>query len=305
MKTLYLFSLVAFIVSCSGNKASTDTSESTEDKQEAEMAESTIDAKTEANEMEAQASVLSDTDLKRYLGYYVGAFKADKYQGEYLYSYYNKVNISIDSFGKSTLFGHSVVAGNDRPFKGSYTFGNGAITATCEEPGDDQYDGVFKFRIELSGKINGTWVANNSKLTVYQRKYELSKKQFAYNPENDLDNSVSWIHLYNGEDGDGPDGEFITEDATKFNPSTDSLKAEDIENMYKGDLQIMRNSIYARHGYSFKTRKMRYIFDKYVDWYIPVSTDVRDEITDLEWANIELLKRYEDHADEYYDSFGR
>lgn len=75
--------------------------------------------------------------------------------------------------------------------------------------------------------------------------------------------------------------------------------------MLKSDMEILRNSIYARHGYSFKTRKMRYVFDTYVDWYIPMSTDVSKELTPLEQENIALLKRYEQHAETYYDTFGR
>ena len=66
-----------------------------------------------------------------------------------------------------------------------------------------------------------------------------------------------------------------------------------------------RNSIYARHGYSFKNRKMRYFFDNYIDWYMPVNTDIRNSLTDIEKRNIELLKRYEEHAENYYDEYGR
>ncbi len=75
--------------------------------------------------------------------------------------------------------------------------------------------------------------------------------------------------------------------------------------MYKADLEILRNSIYARHGYSFKNKRIRYVFNHHVDWYIPVSIDVRAKLTPLEVANIDLIKRYEGHADRYYDTFGR
>ncbi len=71
------------------------------------------------------------------------------------------------------------------------------------------------------------------------------------------------------------------------------------------DLALMRNTIYARHGYAFKTRKYRYYFERKVDWYIPFSTDVRNTFTPIEKDNIELLKRYEKHARDYYDTFGR
>jgi pyridoxine 5'-phosphate synthase PdxJ len=75
--------------------------------------------------------------------------------------------------------------------------------------------------------------------------------------------------------------------------------------MFKGDLEVLRNSIYARHGYSFRNRKMRYIFDNYTEWYMPVSLNVEKELTEIEKKNIDLLKRYENHAAKYYDEFGR
>ncbi len=43
----------------------------------------------------------------------------------------------------------------------------------------------------------------------------------------------------------------------------------------------------------------------YVDWYMPVATDVRDKLTDTEKQNIDLIKRFEEHADKYYDDYGR
>ena len=52
--------------------------------------------------------------------------------------------------------------------------------------------------------------------------------------------------------------------------------------MYQGDLEVMRNSIYARHGYSFRNRRMRFLFDQLVDWYMPVSVNITGELTDLE-----------------------
>ena len=75
--------------------------------------------------------------------------------------------------------------------------------------------------------------------------------------------------------------------------------------MYRRDLEVMRNAIYARHGYSFQNREMRVFFDNYVSWYIPVSIDMTKQLTPIEKQNIELLKRYEKHAATYYDRFGR
>ena len=50
---------------------------------------------------------------------------------------------------------------------------------------------------------------------------------------------------------------------------------------------------------------MRYVFDNNIEWYMPFSTDIRGQLTRLEKENIALIKRYEQHAEAYYDSFGR
>ena len=67
---------------------------------------------------------------------------------------------------------------------------------------------------------------------------------------------------------------------------------------------MLRNSIYARHGYSFRKRQLRAYFDKQ-DWYIPVHANIKSDLTEIEKKNIQLLLKYEEHAEEYYDEFGR
>ena len=50
---------------------------------------------------------------------------------------------------------------------------------------------------------------------------------------------------------------------------------------------------------------MRTLFDNAITWYMPVSTDVTSLLTETEKKNIALIKRYEAHAEKYYDVFGR
>ena len=209
------------------------------------------------------------------------------------------------------MYGHSIVAGNNRPFKGKFTKEGTNYKADVSEPGDDKYDGKFSFTINIDeAKTNeiymeGTWKANDKKLDVSERKYNLYKKDFFYDTYNELPENVKWAELY-GTNTKFPDKfEALTGDVTKFNASRTELTKNDIENLYKGDLEIIRNAIYARHGYSFKTRRIRFIFDQFVPWYMPVTTDVRNDLTELEKKNIELLKRYEEHAEKYYDEYGR
>jgi flagellar basal body-associated protein FliL len=70
------------------------------------------------------------------------------------------------------------------------------------------------------------------------------------------------------------------------------LKSSDIVNLNKYELKIMRNEIYARHGYRFNTADMKSYFELQ-SWYIPRFDDVTAFLTETEKRNIELIKRHE------------
>lgn len=91
---------------------------------------------------------------------------------------------------------------------------------------------------------------------------------------------------------------------TKFNASDSVLTIAEIENLSRMDIYYIRNSIYARHGYSFRNKELRSFFDG-EEWYIPVHANIKSDLTDIEKQNIKLLLAYEEHAEEYYDEFGR
>ena len=247
-------------------------------------------------------------DEKQVAGYYVGDFENVEISPKTEHIPSNRITLIIDDFQNGTVEGRSIVAGNSRPFIGSYTVTNESYQVEVQEPGDDPYDGKFLFFVSDSKyPLRGEWHANRADLKGRHKRYQLQKREFVYDPALALPNRLSGIYL--GDDDpdyeeDAP-GEFSTHDVLTVNPSAQRLTNSDVENMYKADLEILRNSIYARHGYSFKNKRIRYVFDHHVDWYIPVSTDVRTELTQLEVANIDLIKRYEEHANRYYDTFGR
>ncbi|MBW1297989.1 YARHG domain-containing protein [Aquimarina litoralis] len=272
------------------------------------------------NETTTETSVIDDkeektiskndpSDYNHLLGTYVGSFQASKFSNtDVAPSYSNKINISIDKIDLDSIYGHSVVAGNKRPFKGNLD--KTSLFARVLEPGDDKYDGVFEINFLPGQKeIKGIWIANNKNLSVVERKYTLIKKKYKYNAELNLDYDIEYdynLALYKSQEEENGELEAISPQIVgKLNASTQELNNTNIENLNKGELEVLRNLIYARHGYSFKNRKMRYFFDSYVDWYIPVSTDIRNQLTDLEKKNIDLIKRYEQHAERYYDYFGR
>ncbi len=299
----WLLILAILVIQACGNTSENNASNEAEETKQEELETSTTSPAVEAAATEIAPE---DRQSEEYLGYYVGLFEGVDMDFDKNPAPLNKITISIDSLSGEMLYGHSVVAGNQRPFTGQYELAEDSITVVASEPGDDRYDGVFTFAILPKEKtLVGTWKANNQRLAVSSRQYSLDKKSFEYDPNLSLSEEVGWSNLYEKYPKYPDKTESLTEDVSKFNASTYELKKEDVENMYQGDLEVMRNAIYARHGYSFKNRKMRFIFDHEVEWYMPVSTDIRGQLTALEKKNIDLLKRYEQHAERYYDEFGR
>lgn len=70
------------------------------------------------------------------------------------------------------------------------------------------------------------------------------------------------------------------------------LTSSDFVNLNKYELKIMRNEIYARYGYIFKTEDMKAYFESQ-PWYTPKYNDVTFFLTEIEKRNIELIKQYE------------
>lgn len=277
-----------------------------------------------------QPTAESVDENAEFLGSWVGYFRKDNGEEEqldeqtvfvdegYLWNRENKINISIDKIIGDSVIGHSVVAGNDRPFAGRMGRDRIAdpVTFSLREPGDDQYDGEFSFSIE-AGELVGTWEAYRD-LNVKHRRYTLEKKTFVYKPDQELEPAKAFVDWTNkietkvrDDYGDGEFDEWMQAEyasATlaifQVNASSRLLTKAEVENLKKGDLTIIRNTIYARHGYSFKNRPLRVFFDAQ-PWYIPIHTDIRADFTDIEKENIKLLLTYEKNASEYYDTFGR
>jgi hypothetical protein len=74
--------------------------------------------------------------------------------------------------------------------------------------------------------------------------------------------------------------------------STRLLRETDVEGLTSWDLKVMRNEIFARHGYIFKTDDMTAYFSQ-KSWYTPRYDDVTYLLTPIEKKNIEFIKRYE------------
>ena len=70
------------------------------------------------------------------------------------------------------------------------------------------------------------------------------------------------------------------------------LRVSDIEGLTSWDLKVMRNEIYARLGYIFKTDDMKNYFNEQ-NWYNPRYNNGESMLTALEKKNIKFIQSYE------------
>ncbi|MBG7608980.1 MAG: YARHG domain-containing protein [Verrucomicrobia bacterium] len=187
-----------------------------------------------------------------------------------------KITICIDRIIGETVTGYSIVGGNERAFSGSFKASDEGFQIIAREPGNRPDDGLFKMIYSReSNDLAGVWIPNDTK-KIAERVFVLPSRAYKYDPN-----------------------------AGEYPQSSSRLLTEkDVENIRPADLRIMRNEIYARHGYSFKLADMRKHFDQ-LDWYMAISQDISDRLTEKEKKNAALIKRFENYTKEYYDSFGR
>jgi len=70
------------------------------------------------------------------------------------------------------------------------------------------------------------------------------------------------------------------------------LTREELAGCDKRELRLMRNEIFARHGYIFKSRDLNEYFLR-TRWYAPLFSDVTPRLSDTELVNVELLRTLE------------
>jgi hypothetical protein len=231
---------------------------------QAGKADNTTVNSTAASTSASAAPDAAEIEAQKILGSYVGPF------GD------NKITLLITKVSGNSVSGRSIVGGNDRPFDGTYSVENAVYSIEAKEPGDHKDDGTFKFSVASNdpSKVTGTWKANDTKRP--EKSYTLERRKFEYR----------------ADVGGWPEA------------STRLLKTSEVENLGKGELAMMRNEIFARHGYCFSRKEMRQRFEN-EEWYVPNTVDIKGYLTDIEKKNIALIKRYEKYAEEYGDEYGR
>ena len=260
---------------------------------------------------------------KEYYGIYTGDFAGmekftDESDGsEFDANVYKRISLKINRITKDSVYGQSIVNGNQRPIRG--IFNESSKSFVLDEPGNDKTDG--RFEVKLNGdSLTGKWNAfNKSAVKSPLKTLKLTKKDFVYNPNFMLDKDSNLVDWSNPKDFvekymDADTGKTesyttsknrVASDAVfKLNASKQKLTEKDLKNLRKLDLEIIKNSVFARHGYSFKKETYRNFFEQ-TDWYIPVSGNVDNELTPMEKENVALLNRFTKYAEDKYDSFGR
>lgn len=70
------------------------------------------------------------------------------------------------------------------------------------------------------------------------------------------------------------------------------LSVNEVSRFSSYELRLMRNEIFARHGYIFKSEDLRNYFNSQ-NWYQASYEDVNSMLSKIEKTNIDLIKKYE------------
>lgn len=233
---------------------------------------------------------------------------------------WDMITIHIDSIVGAKSYGHSIFRGKASMLSGSFEELSGVYFFDFNPLEKDKYNGNYKLSIsQQKDQMAGIWKPSNIKIDAFDGEFKLKKRIFNYDPANQTleetlyvdwskykTDSLSYFDEDLGKDVFYEDELYLatTEKVYEKNASTELLKKDFVENLTKADIFILRNSIYARHGYAFEYPSLTSFFGQF-DWYVPLSNDISASLTDIELKNIELLMRYEEYAKEYYDVFGR
>lgn len=273
----------------------------------------------------AEAKPMTPEIHKELYGIWAGDFSPDFKMNPDYYDYQEdnvsvsrKISLKIDRITADTVWAQSLVAGNQRPLIGKVSTNGNNISFIFDEPGNRKDDGRFEVKFR-NDSLLGKWTAfNQNGVRVPHKTLALVQKQFVYSPNFMLSKDIELVDWYNPKEkkeaythDDGKKQTYTSQiyraasdQIYKINASKQKLTEANLKNLSKLDLEIIRNTIFARHGYSFRKETYRNFFE-YTDWYVPVSNNVDQEITPLEKENIALLQRMEKYAKDSYSYYGR
>ena len=86
--------------------------------------------------------------------------------------------------------------------------------------------------------------------------------------------------------------DYFAYNGLKFSKLDSKLTEEDLKELDKAQLRLMRNAVYARHGRTFKSVDLQSLWECYT-WYEKNPSYNDDLLTDIDKYNIELIQKYE------------
>ncbi|OTG66711.1 YARHG domain-containing protein [Acinetobacter silvestris] len=174
-----------------------------------------------------------------------------------------KITVFIQTLDYKQLTGYSILGANKQNFSGQVrgTPNSKAYKAIAVESGPKASSGTFTLVMDVNqpNKIEASW--ESSLGNVKPKFFELKPQQCRYQ---------------------------LTEGAFP-EASQRLLKDVDLQ-ISPEDLDLMRNTIYARHGYSFANKQVASYFAT-ENWYMPCNTNVEAQLTAIEKTNIQRIKK--------------
>lgn len=143
------------------------------------------------------------------------------------------------------------------------------------------------------GKKNGVDLApgESAEIKIAVMDYGLKNVAVQYNVP--VEQLYEGMNAYTGNEYQQYLKEAKGNDANSYNwLSTREATPADLENKSSEELRIMRNWIYARHGYIFKSPDLTEYFSKF-SWYEPTSSNVNSQLNSIERSNISAIQAYE------------
>lgn len=181
-----------------------------------------------------------------------------------LYNDEQKISLFFQQKGDQ-LTGYSLLNGKQTKFKGSLQKSGSVYKVTLNELGQGATFGQFILDYKNNAtEIDAQWLPSSK--TVKPKFFNLKAQQCNYAKD----------------EGNYPEA------------SRKLLKDADLQ-VALGELQYMRNEIYARHGYAFQNKSWAATFADY-DWYMPCFTNVDSRLTKIEKENVKRIKMVDTYA---------
>lgn len=138
---------------------------------------------------------------------------------------------------------------------------------------------------------------NDSKIEELENKIQLQNEAMSKQREADLNETIaekdSLINNLKSKKKVVDNPSYFVGNAGMFPQGSQRyLYEDDVVYLSSRNLKIMRNEIFARHGYIFKTADMIQHFSNQ-SWYRPVNNDVNAYLSKIEKENINFIKQYE------------